>query len=140
MVRQKNNMIKWNISSFGGSSWPDWQQINHLLASDIQTGENQLCQFKIWPHILPVLKYFHLSKLLSSLQLRFPQNRHLLDWQICKMSLRWAQKVVITWRTRIHQTGILSKHPRDQVLFWCPQKGMVGTKITRLFSKWEGML
>ena len=113
--------------------------INHLLASDIQTGENQLCQFKIWPHILPALKYFHLSKLLTSPQLRFLQNWHLLDWQICRMSLRWAQKVVITRTAMSHQTGILGKYPRDQVVFWCPPKGMVGTKISKLFSKREEM-
>ena len=99
--------------------------INHLLASDIQTGENQQCQFKIWPHILPALKHFHLSKLLSSPKSRFLQNRDLLDWQICRMSLRWAQ---------IHHRGILGKHPGNQVVFRCPQKGMVGSKITRLFS------
>ena len=107
--------------------------INHLLASDIQTGENQLSQFNIWPYILPALKHFHLSKLLSSPQLRFLQNRHLLDCQICRMSLQRAQKVVITRRTMIHQTEILGKLSGDQVMFQYPPKGMVETKITKIF-------
>ena len=49
-----------------------------------------------------------------------------------------SSEVVITRKITIHQTGILGKHSRDQVVFRCLQKGMIGTKITRLFPNGKG--
>ena len=96
----------------GGSSWPDWQQSNICL-HQISWRERINCVSSRFGPIS--CRHWNIF---TSANFSAVLNRNSSRTGICWTG-RYA-KWVIRRRTMIHQTGILGKHPRDQVMFRCP--------------------